>query len=291
MSAARTAGDEHLTPFDESLLLDATEPGIYERVLDATWWGWNGQFGGYVLALVLEAVRRHNPDPSLSERSLTLHFLRRLPEGACRVEVVTERQGRTAATFSIRVFVEGRQCVAGLALFGSDRLNEEFRNAVPPSLDLPAGDPVAVPLPGEALDQLDVWPGEPMRFPMAEPPTAVGGWMRLRHGGHADERFCVLAADAYPPAFLFHHSRPAIGGTLEFTAHFRTPLPAAVISGAEPIRLVLRVAASEAGYIDEDCEIWSADGRLLMQSRQLRYNELSDDAPVKTSTAGEVTTP
>ncbi len=112
--------------------------------------------------------------------------------------------------------------------------------------------------------------------------------MGLRHGGHADERFCVLAADAYPPAFLFHHSRPAIGGTLEFTAHFRTPPPSSVVSGAEPIRLVLRVAASAAGYIDEDCEIWSADGHLLMQSRQLRYNELSDDAPVQPGTAAEV---
>jgi acyl-CoA thioesterase len=288
VSAAGSAGDDELSPFDESLLLDATAPGTYERVIDTTWWGWNGQFGGYVLALALEAARRHNPDPALSERSLTLHFLRRLPEGACRVEVVTERQGRTAATFSIRMFVEDRLCVAGLALFGSDRRNEEFQHAPVPPLDPPVGEPSPVPLPGQALDQLDVWPGEAMRFPMADPPEAVGGWMRLRNGGRADERFLVLAGDAYPPAFLFHHSRPAIGGTLEFTAHFRTPPPDSVVSGAEPVRLVLRVAASQAGYIDEDCEIWSADGRLLMQSRQLRYNELSDDAPVKPSTAAEV---
>ena len=288
VSAAGSADADGSSPFDESLLLDATAAGVYERVIDTTWWGWNGQFGGYVLALALEAARRHNPDPTLTERSLTLHFLRRLPEGVCRIEVVTQRQGRTAATFSIRIFVEDRLCVAGLALFGSDRRNQEFQHAPVPSLDPPVGEASSVPLPGEALDQLDIWPGEPMRFPMADPPVAVGGWIRLRNGGHADERFCVLAADAYPPAFLFHHSRPAVGGTLEFTAHFRTPPPDSVVSDTEPVRLVLRVKASVAGYIDEDCEIWSADGLLLMQSRQLRYNELSDDAPVKTTAVAEV---
>ena len=168
MSATASTGDDHLSVFDESLLLVAApESGVYERVIGTTWWGWNGQFGGYVLALALEAARRHNPDPALSERSLTLHFLRRLPEGVCRIEVVTERQGRTVATFSIRMFVEGRLCVAGLALFGSHRDNEEFQHAPVPSLDPPVGEPSPVPLPGQALDQLDVWPAEAMRFPVA----------------------------------------------------------------------------------------------------------------------------
>ncbi len=48
-------------PFDVTLELDELCDGTYTRVLDTTWWGWNGQFGGYVLALALEAVRRHNP--------------------------------------------------------------------------------------------------------------------------------------------------------------------------------------------------------------------------------------
>ena len=166
--------------------------------------------------------------------------------------------------------------------------NEEFQHAPLPSLDLPVGDPSSYSDPGRGDEPTRCVAGEPVQFPMPEPSASVGGWMRLRYGGHADERFLVLAGDAYPPAFLFHHARPAVGGTLEFTAHFRTPPPPAVVDGTEPVRLLLRVAASTAGYIDEDCEIWSADGQLLMQSRQLRYNEFSDEASIVPGAAAEI---
>ena len=69
-----------------------------------------------------------------------------------------------------------------------------------------------------------------------------------------------------PPAFLRLRARPSCP-TIDLTIHFRAPPPdgrgTRGCSG-------LHVAASAAGgVVEEDGELWSEDGVLLAQSRQL----------------------
>lgn len=264
---------------EQTLQLHASGDGVYTRDIDETWWGWNGQFGGYSLALALQACRMENTDSTQRERAVTMHFLRRMPAGPLRVEITTERQGRTATTFSLRIAVNGRLCCVGLVMFGSDRRAEEYQLAQPPDLVAPEPDdpPEPTVIPGKFLDELDVWPRHEGTISGGSDITESGGWMRLSDPGGADERFLVMVADAYIPLSFLRASEPAMGGTLDFTAHFRERVPQSVIEGTEPVRVHLTSARALDGYVDEDASIWTADGRLLLQSRQVRYSEIVED--------------
>lgn len=104
-----------------------------------------------------------------------------------------------------------------------------------------------------------------------------GGWVRLADPAGADERWLLMVADRYLPVSALRSSRPAVGGTLDFTAHFVRPAPRSVVADGAPVRVHLTSARAHAGYVDEDAAIWSADGELLLQSRQVRYSELVED--------------
>ncbi len=68
-----------------------------------------------------------------------------------------------------------------------------------------------------------------------------------------------------PPAF-FRTAEPIIVPTLELTIHFRGRPPA----GEHPwIRAAFTSRVAAGGVVEEDGELWSADGVLLVQSRQL----------------------
>ncbi len=273
-------GSSEPSLFEQTMQLEALGDGVYERDIDQTWWGWNGQFGGYILALSLEACRAHVAPMAADhrERALTLHFMRRFGEGRLRIEIATERAGRTVTNVSLRLSVDGKACGVGVALFASDRHSQQFQSATPPDLTPPAADeaPQPSPIPAAALTHFDIWPRHEGDLFSGADVSESGGWMRLKEVGGSDERALFFPADGYVPAGNLRLTEPSIGGTLDFTAHFREPVPTSIIEDGEPVRVVLRVARSATGYIDEDAEIWSVDGRLLMQTRQTRYNEIVD---------------
>jgi acyl-CoA thioesterase len=68
------------------------------------------------------------------------------------------------------------------------------------------------------------------------------------------------------PAAFSRLGRFAIVPTLDLTIHFRSPLP---VEGDGWALAVLDSRRSAGGTWEEDGELWSRDGRLLAQSRQL----------------------
>lgn len=253
--------------FEETMELDRIGENSFRRQIDRTWWGWNGQFGGYVLGITLEAFRRSVTSPGHREVSLSMNFLRRVPEGRLVIEVDVVRVGRTITNLAAAVWVDEKQVATALALFGSDRDAQELSLLDPPDLTVPTAPPTGSPIPARAMDHLDIWEG---------PSAGKVGWMRLSDPGGADERFGMFAADGMMPMWMPHVTAPQIGGTVDFTAHFREPFPQRVIDGSDPLAVVLHTARAHRGYVDEDSFLWSPDGRLLMQSRQTRYAEYAD---------------
>ena len=67
-----------------------------------------------------------------------------------------------------------------------------------------------------------------------------------------------------PPAMSLA-GRQLIVPTLDLTIHFRAPLPAA----GEWVLAEFRSRLSRGGTWDSDGELWSQDGVLLAQARQL----------------------
>jgi acyl-CoA thioesterase len=95
--------------------------------------------------------------------------------------------------------------------------------------------------------------------------AVTGGWIRLADPEPLDAHVIAALTDAWFPAVFTVTNEPVQVPTVDLTIHFRDePSPA---HDWCLVRFVSRHASS--GFIEEDGEIWSADGRLLAQSRQL----------------------
>ena len=80
-----------------------------------------------------------------------------------------------------------------------------------------------------------------------------------------DHLAITALADTMVPAAFSRLGRPAIVPTLDLTIHFRAPLPAA----GEWVLADFHSGRSAGGAWEEDGELWSRGGVLLVQSRQL----------------------
>ncbi|MET0810948.1 MAG: thioesterase family protein, partial [Thermoleophilaceae bacterium] len=93
----------------------------------------------------------------------------------------------------------------------------------------------------------------------------TGGWLRLRTRRQVDAASLVAFCDSWFPSIFAVAREPLAVPTLELTVHLRVsrPLPPDWVLG----RFSTRTARD--GFLEEDGEIYSRDGRLLAQSRQL----------------------
>jgi hypothetical protein len=97
-------------------------------------------------------------------------------------------------------------------------------------------------------------------------PATMGGYIRTAEPRRSDPVALAAMTDAFiPPAFL-RSPEPVVVPTLELTIHFRGEPPA----GEHPwIRAAFTSRVAAGGVVEEDGSLWSADGVLLVQSRQL----------------------
>jgi len=93
----------------------------------------------------------------------------------------------------------------------------------------------------------------------------VGGWLGLVEERALDAAAIAVLADAWFPAPWPRLRALAPAPTIDLTIHFRSGLPLAdsLLLGRFRSRLV------RDGFFEEDGELWSPDGTLVAQSRQL----------------------
>ncbi len=262
-----------VTRFDTDTAVEPVEPGRYRARLDEGWWVGTGPNGGYVGAILQRAVEHAVGDPARTCRSFTVHYLSRPAAGAADVDVTVERTGRSLTSVSARLVQEGRTLAIVVAAFSTPRPGPEFCDAEMP--DVRGPDPAAPgPFAGTAAASSAASLGERFHYDRVIGPMAfsggdeavTGGWIRLVEPRPVDAALLVTLTDAWMPA-LFGRLRGPWGiTTVDLTVHVRT-LPS---EGYDDWCLVrFRSVASTAGFCEEDGEIWSRDGQLLAQSRQL----------------------
>jgi acyl-CoA thioesterase len=244
--------------------------GRYGATIDRGWWIERGPNGGYLAAIVLRAVIAEVADEARVPRSTTLHYLRPPVEGPCEVEVTLVREGRGLSTAQAQLVQDGRTCIVALVALGVDRPGPEHDEhpmpAVPPPDEVP---PPAPPGP----DRIDI----PFRHrfdtrpaigaaPFARGEEALtGGWIRTADHDPLDVVLVAALTDAWPPAIFSRLEVPIGVPTVDLTIHLRhLPTP-----GDEWALVRFRTTVATAGYLEEDGEVWSQDGRLLAHSRQL----------------------
>lgn len=262
-----------MTRFDRATAPVRISPETFSVDLDDGWWAGNGPNGGYLAAVLVRAVEAQLGDDDRRIRSVTIHFLSKAIGGPAEIEVSTLRQGRSVSTFTAALTQQGKLIATALGAIGTDRDGPEFLDAEPPQLPDPdsISEGVFAPaIPSEFAPQIASRYnyrraiGAP---PFTESATAeTGGWIQLNEPRPLDAALLAAMTDAWMPAMFSRVGGPWGITTVDLTIHFRAN-PRQLFD--EWCRIRFHSIASMNGYCEEDCEIWSSDGQLLAQSRQL----------------------
>jgi acyl-CoA thioesterase len=90
-------------------------------------------------------------------------------------------------------------------------------------------------------------------------------WMRVHPPQPFDHLALTALSDGWMPAAMSKLGRLVVVPTLDLTIHFRAPAPV----DADWLLAVYSSRFSAGGAWEEDGELWTQDGRLVGQSRQL----------------------
>jgi acyl-CoA thioesterase len=268
------------TEFDRATAVAPLGDGAWAGAVDAGWFAGRGPNGGYLAAIVLRAMVAELADPAREPRSLTCHYLRPPADGPVRIAVTVERSGRSTSTLTARLSQDDRQCVLGVAAFAVEV----------PAPAAYAGAPPAVPAPEDIapvdnsssglsiVSRFEVRPALGERMFAGAGEAVTGGWLRFADARGTDAVALAMFADAWWPAPWVRLREPVAAPTIDLTVHFRAPRAAVALAPGEPVLGVFRSTTAADGFFEEDGELWTRDGVLLAQSRQLALLSLPDRA-------------
>jgi acyl-CoA thioesterase len=256
-----------MADFERDTSVSPRGDGVFDFEIWPAWWVVAGPNGGYLAAILVRALSAGPEPDGRALRSLTVHYLRAPQAGPAEAHVETDRHGRSVSFRRARLVQEGHLCASALALFASDRPGLELERAHPPQVALP--------------ERIEPLPERPSLPPFAQrfdyraaiggplfgegEEALTGGWLRLRDERALDSAALVALCDSWYPAVFAVSSGPLAVPTLDLTVHLRAalPRPADWVLG----RYATRVARD--GFLEEDADLFSRDGILLAQSRQL----------------------
>ena len=235
------------------------------------WWVGRGPNGGYVAAVVLRAILAATGE-ARPPRSLTVHYPRAPKAGPVELVVEIEREGSRASFVSARMEQGGEVQATALAVLSEDWAEGGFTE-----LEMPdAGEPGEM----HAIEASDR-PGAPrmlqnylVRPALGEPafsggPARHGTWIRSREPRLLDAPLAAALLDTWFPAPFVRVETPRPAPTIDYTVHFRAPLPPPGATPEDAYLATFRTGLVRDGFFEEDGELWSTDGTLLAQSRQL----------------------
>jgi len=244
------------------------EPGVFEGTVNRDWWIVFGPNGGFVAALLMRAMTTAVGDDSRVPRSLTIHYTAAPKEGTVRIRTTVERAGRSMTTVSARMTQGDRLIAIAAAAFSAPREGAfEFDDIAAP--DVPAPEDLETRDPRPELPpfarQWEVKPAiGPPPFSGADR-ALEGGWIRPLDDQPLDGALVAQLTDAWIPAVFTRLPAPNPIPTIDLTVHFRAALP---LPG-DWVLVRFESRLSRDGFVEEDGELWTRDGRLLAHSRQL----------------------
>lgn len=257
--------------FEQATAVTAEGEGEYLGEIHAGWDILGVTNGGYLMTIAGRAMAAEVEERTLV--SMTGHFLNPGEPGRAQMSVEKVKEGREFTTLRTVIRSSERPLVSVTASFsavGRPGTEPAILLGRPPDVPPPEKCERAVPtedapFPPPITDKYDlrVHPedaGGPLGRPSGNPISR--GWFRLLHGGLIDDLAIVLVSDAFPPA-VFNAGPPAWTPTLDLTVHVRDPGP------HEWLKCSFRTRFVTGGLLEEDGEIWDADGNLVALSRQL----------------------
>jgi acyl-CoA thioesterase len=280
------------TGFDRATAVTLIGEGRYAGEVEDGWGAPPGPNGGYLAAIIARAMQAHvAPGGERQLRSMSIHYLRPARPGEVDVEVETVRAGKRFSTLRATVNQNGKEIIASLAAFSAQDLPAAatWTPALPEVAPAPPRDADRLP-PSEYTAGSAAWiaptpempsivhrvkiaprlGGTPFSGRELAPGEAAetGGWIELPTPRPIDAAYIALLTDCWWPPSLEPLTAPAIAPTIDLAIHIRADLPAAGLPD-QPVLGRFRTAAAVNGTMEEDGELFLADGTLLAQSRQL----------------------
>jgi acyl-CoA thioesterase len=253
--------------FDEATGVVQRSPGQYDTYIHPAWEGLGVPNGGLLAAALLRAARAQLARPDLPPRTLSVHFPRPAANGAAKINVQVLRQGRGTAQVRSELSQQDKLVCTALLTFSGDR--EESLPIAPIAPQVP---------PWQEVNPFDyaATPGTPPCFARIEPRPCLGqrpfsgttedltgGWMQLRsEATDVDAELLVALSDMWWPAVFTTADQIVRRPTFEL-CHFRSTNAVAPILGR------FLTTTVHDGHFDETAQLWSQDGTLLAETRQL----------------------
>jgi acyl-CoA thioesterase len=253
-----------MNPFDADTALAPSGPRSWRGSVGANWSNGAGPGinGGLFAALTARAAQLAT---GLPPRSLTIHYLAAPEVGPVEIAAAVPRQGRTTAFVRLEISQDGRhvgQAMAVCSVWRDDA--PSFADAEPPPVA--DRDSARVVTPGDGAPPVAGNYQLRVQTERDHHPAGIGGWIRTAAPRPSDHVALAAMTDAFIPPVFFRSEEPVLVPTLELTMHFRGEPPA----GEHPwIRGWFTSRLAAGGVVEEDGELWSEDGVLLVQSRQL----------------------
>ncbi|HEU4392273.1 MAG TPA: thioesterase family protein [Solirubrobacterales bacterium] len=265
------AGTVPLPGFEADTAVEPLGGGRFAAEVSERWWVGRGPNGGYVAAIVLRAIQAAAATER-APRSLTVHFLAAPTAGPAELAVEVEREGSRVTFLSARMTQGGEARATALAVLSDDWAEGGFSEAEMPDAGEPgemhAIDPEARPNRPSMLQNYLVRPAlGAAAFSGGE--ARNGAWIRTREPRLLDAPLAAAMLDTWFPAPFVSLDGPRLAPTIDYTVHFRSPLPPPGATPEDAYLIAFRSGLVRHGFFEEDGELWSADGVLLAQSRQL----------------------
>jgi acyl-CoA thioesterase len=257
-----------LSDFDRAIAVESIGGGRYRACVESAWGGPVSPNGGVVGATLVRACEAEL-GVGLPPRMITTHFLEPAPYGPVEITVELLRNGGRVAAAEARLRHEGKLACQVTVIFSAPRPQEFELLASPPRVPPPEQVPLIA---DEVLEsfpplfrQLEMRPvfGDPDSFGRQDP--VAGGWIAIR----GDEspldaaRLCAIC-DLWWPAVFGRMRRAGAVPTLQLTVHIR-----ATAAARPPVLARFHSRSLIEGHVEESAEIWSVDGILLAESKQM----------------------
>ncbi|WP_028659140.1 thioesterase family protein [Nocardioides insulae] len=264
-----------MAEYDAQIASTSKGEGLYAADLSPGWSVGGGLNGGYLLAVIGNAIRQEVPDKP-DPISISAYYLGPGTPGPATVSTNVRRRGGSVATVAAELWQGDGEAagprITALASYGDlDTLGSDVRTTAEefslPPVEECAARRLVTPDPDQPSmsDRFELrFPPEQMGWLQGEP-TGRGefaGWFRLADGREPDVISLLSVVDLLPPV-TFDLGMPGWAPTMELTVHVRAkPAP-----GWLKVRHSTRNVAG--GMFEEDAEVWDSAGRLVAQSRQL----------------------
>ncbi len=270
-----TTAPEPLDAFDVATAVTPVADGAYTAELDEAYGVLGKPNGGYLLAVLAraagaQAVAQGTNHPHCLAASAL--YVRAPGLGRVDLEATVHRSGTRVSQVRVTLSQRGRVAVDAIVSCGRLTRDDEVRLKGPPPPELPdpgvcarveSGGPpgVGVSIMDRVELRLDPATTGFQRGELASE-AEVRGWVRLADGRAPDPLSLLFCLDALPPA-TFPIGSSGWVPTIQLSAYVRA-LP---VAGWLTARQVARTVAG--GLVDEVCELWDADGRVVAQATQL----------------------